>query len=270
MKKSLYVIVLSICMWMWFVWAQSISLIPQWEWVFWNGCIVPIDVYVDTNWYEIAAMDLMFETSLNFENFVATWDTFQYFFPVVKSNNLFHIVGFSVDASEREKWLWKVWTLYFSPKEGDIDWVVRLYFLEEWNTTDTNLSILWWIDVLKNVLGAFVSFSDDLDSCENVGNEDENEESGEISVDEQNTYYVHVLGEDSLDSSYQEELATTMNKIDENSGHKSLIDILKKNIWIIILLLLVVVVLFVNAILSFRKELSKWKKKVNKWHLKKN
>lgn len=269
MKKFLYSIV-SIVLGVWFVWAQSISLIPEWDGVLWKNCLVPIDVYVDTNWYEIAAMDLMFETSLNFENFIATWETFQYFFPVVKSNNLFHIVGFSVDASERAKWLWKVGTLYFSPKEGDIDWVVRLYFLEEWNTTDTNLSILWWIDVLKNVLGAFVSFSDEVESCENIDSEDESEESVEESMDEQNIYYAHVLEEDSLDSSYSEELATTMNKIDENSGHKSPIDILKKNIWIIILLLLVIVVLLVNAILSFRKELSKWKKKVNKWHLKKN
>ena len=273
MKKFLYSIV-SIVLGIWFVWAQSISLIPEWDGVFWKNCLVPIDVYVDANWQEIAAMDLMFETSLNFVNFVATWDTFQSFFPVVKSNNLFHIVGFSVDASERAKWLWKIGTLYFSPKEGDMDWVVRLYFLEEWNTTDTNLSILWWIDVLKDVLNAFVSFSDDVESCENVDDEDEfggkDEENWEVPVNEQNVYYAHELWEQSWGMSYEEELAATMSKISNNSEHKSHIDVLKKNIWIMILLLIIVVVLLINAILSFRKESSKWKKKWNKRNWKKS
>ena len=276
MKKIITsIFVLSMAL-LWFAKSQSISLMPEWEWVFWNGCIVPIDVYVDPNWEEIAAMDLMFETSLNFVNFVATWDTFQSFFTIVKSNNLFHIVGFSVDASERAKWLWKIGTLYFSPKEGDIDWVVRLYYLWEWYTTDTNLSILWWVDVLKNVLNAYVSFSDDVESCENIDGEyeagEEREENWEDLVGEQNVYYAHVRWEEYWDSSYEAELAATMGKINDNPIHKSPIDVLKKNIWIMILLLLIIVILLVNinTILSSRKELSKWKKKWNKRNLKKS
>jgi hypothetical protein len=63
--------------------------------------LVPIDVYVDTQGQEVSAMDLMMETSLSYKDFVPTTIFPYYLPPVVRSNGLLHIVGFTVDPSER-------------------------------------------------------------------------------------------------------------------------------------------------------------------------
>jgi len=117
MKKFVYSIVSIIWVWIWFVWAQSISFVPQWGSNFWNGCTVPIDVYINTNWQEISAIDLMMESSMDYVDFVPS-DFVPYFLkPIVKQNGLIHVVWFTVDPSERLNWEWKMWTVYFLPRQ---------------------------------------------------------------------------------------------------------------------------------------------------------
>lgn len=237
---------------LWITLSQSISLSPQWEWTFWNGCIVPIDVYVDTKGQEISAMDLMMESSLDYKDFVPS-DMFPYFFkPIIESNWLIHVVWFTVDPSERVVWSWKIWTLYFSQKEWANDWIIRLYFLWEWETIDTNLSIAWWVDVLKEVWTAFVEFSTNLPSCE------DNTQSNDSIKGQNNSVSISWWF---WDLSYEEVLDQTMKKIDKDYGKTSFLDVLKKNIFIVIFLLIIIIILLVRAILSFEKESNKWEKK---------
>ena len=258
MKKSLYCIV-SLILWLWFVWAQSISLFPEWDWNFWNNCLVPIDVYLDTAGQEISAMDLMFETSLQYKDFVPT-ELFPYFFPpIINDKWQVHIVWFTVDPSERLNGSGKIGTLYFKQKNNAIDGVVRLYFLEEWNTTDTNLSIAWWVDVLKDVLGAYVVFSDELESCETV--EIITETTGVVEEDTRETVISWGFAEKTQDEIFQETFEKIEAKHGENAG-MSVKNILYIVILLVLLLLIILLLIYKNKnILSSEKESGKWKSK---------
>lgn len=251
MKKFLYIVVSIIWVSIWFVWAQSISFEPQWNWAFWYGCKVPIDVFINTNWQEISAIDLIMESSMDYVDFVPS-DFVPYFLkPIVKENGLIHIVWFTVDPSERVNWVWKIWTIYFAQKQWDIDWIVRLYFLWEWDTSDTNLSIAWWVDVLRNVWQASVSFSKDLPSCI-TGN-------GNIISNES------VQAQDKIDGwfadlTYDEVLESTMKTIGKNYGVLSFSQILLHNLlWIFLIFILLIIL-----ILLLKRKKDKWNKNVIK------
>ena len=262
MKKSLYCIV-SLILWLWFVWAQSISFLPEWDWTFWNNCLVPIDVYMDTAGQEISAMDLIIETSMEYKDFVPT-DLFPYFFPpIIKSSWLIHIVWFTVDPSERVKESGKIGTLYFNQKDGDIDWVVRLYFLEEGNTTDTNLNLAGWIDVLKEVWSAFVTFSDELKSCNAVNPVEKSAEGALEDVQNENViswWFADKTQEEAFQETFEK--IESNEKINPNDG-ENISHNIKNRVWIVLLfiLLLIVLLLLIKNILSFEKESGKWKSK---------
>lgn len=251
MKKFVYGIVSIIWMWIWFVSAQGISFVPQWGSIFWNGCTVPIDVYINTNWQEISAIDLVMESSMDYVDFVPSDYVPYYLKPVVKKNGLIHIVWFTVDPSERIKWEWKMWTVYFSQRQWDIDWVVRLYFLWEWETIDSNLSIAWWVDVLKEVWQASVRFSKDLPSClAKIDNANSNE-----------TVYVNSkIDWWFADLTSEDVLKNTVNIIDRKYHNASFWQVLCHNIlWIVLVLILLVII-----ILLLKKEKNKWNKNVVK------
>lgn len=262
MKKFLYSIV-STVLGVWFVWAQSISFVPEWDWNFWYNCLVPIDVYVDTAWQEISAMDLIIETSLEYKDFVPT-ELFPYFFPpTVKSNWLIHIVWFTVDPSERVKESGKIGTLYFNQKDWNIDWAVRLYFLEEGNTTDTNLNLAWGIDVLKEVWSAFVTFSDELEPCEVVNVIEEIDEDIVEEVQSENIiswWFADKTQEEAFQETFEK--IESNEKINPNDG-ENISHNIKNRVWIVLLfiLLLIVLLLLIKNILSFEKESGKWKSK---------
>jgi len=251
MKKFVYSIVAIIWVWMWFVWAQSISFVPQWGSIFWYNCTVPIDVYINTNSQEISAIDLVMESSMDYVDFVPS-DFVPYFLkPIVKENGLIHVVWFTVDPSERVKWEWKMWTVYFSQRQWDIDWIVRLYFLWEWETSDTNLSIAWWVDVLKDVWQVSVTFSKDLPSCVDEVNNDTSSEI--VQVEDKIDWWFAGL-------TYDEVLENTMKTIDKKYWVKSFGQVLCHNIlWIILVLILLIIIL-----LLLKKEKNKWNKNVIK------
>jgi len=254
MKKFLCLIVSIIWMWIWFVGAQSISLEPQWNWVFWYDCMVPIDVYMDTNWYEISAIDLMIESSMEYKDFVPS-DLIPYFFkPIIRDNGLVHIVWFTVDPSERINWEWKIWTVYFLPNEWDSDWIVRLYFLWEWETTDTNLWIAWWIDVLKEVWQASVRFLTDLPSCA-VKNSDNISNDKIEAVEVQITWWFETL-------TYEEVLDNTIKTIDVKYSSHSFWDCLTGRMWVFVISILILLIII---LLLLKKVKNKWNKNKMNW-----
>jgi len=251
MKKFLYCIVSIVLLLCWFVWAQSISFVPQWNSIFWYGCIVPIDVYINTNWQEISAIDLVMESSMYYVDFVPSNFVPYFLKPIVKENGLIHVVWFTVDSSERVNWEWKMWTIYFRPKQWDIDWVVRLYYLWEWDTSDTNLSIAWWVDVLKNVWQASVKFSKDLPSC--VAENDKTFSNENIQIQDKIDGWF-------ADLTYDEVLQNTMKTISRDYGSSSFLQILLHNVvWIILIFMLLIII-----ILLLKRKKNKWNKNVVK------
>ena len=250
MKKFVCSIVSIIWVWIWFVCAQSISFDPQWDWVFWYNCVVPIDVYMDTNSYEISAIDLMMESSMDYVDFVPS-DFVPYFFkPIIREDWLIHIVWFTVDPSERVNWKWKIWTLYFSPKQWAIDGVVRLYFLWEWETIDTNLGIAWWIDVLKEVWQAYVKFSRDLSSCTSNITENILADDDELSETSITWWFAGVT--------YNEALENTVKTIDKKYWKSfSFLDLRCRVLCIILLFILLIIL-----VLLLKKQKNKWNKNV--------
>lgn len=242
-KKILMLLVvgfLSLCC---FSSAQNISFSVEGDGSFGNWCSVPIDVYVDTEGQEISATDLMMETSLTYKDFVPT-EMFPYFLPpVIRSNGLLHIVWFTVDPNERVVGSGKIGTIYFEQKSGFLDWAVRLYFLGQGNTTDSNLSKVGGIDVLKKVGSAHVTFSSTLPSCEH----------GAAII---SWWFAGI--------SYQQSLDSTLQKIYDRYGKISFWMFLQNNIFFVIALFLLIIVILVliyhKKLLSyFHKDLV-WRK----------
>lgn len=251
MKKFLYLIVSVIWVWIWCVSAQSISFVPQWGSIFWYNCIVPIDVYINTNWQEISAIDLVLESSMDYIDFVPSNFVPYFLKPVVKANWLIHVVWFTVDPSERVNWEWKMWTIYLKPRQWDIDWIVRLYFLWEWETSDTNLSVAWWVDVLKDVWQVSVTFSKDLPSCFDEAKNDNYSDSNK--VESKIDWWFAGL-------TYDEVLKSTMKTIDKKHWTASFGLVLCHNIlWIILILILLIIIL-----LLLKRKKDKWNKNVVK------
>jgi len=247
MKRKIWLLIVSLfSLFCGFVSAQSITFDVQWDWEFGYGCIVPIDVYVDTQWQTISAIDLIFESSMKYKDFENT-DNFPYFFPpLVKENGLVHIIWFTVDESERFKWAWKIGTLYFQQKDNSADGAVRLYFLWEWETIDTNLSIAWGIDVLKQVWDAFVKFSRNLPKCD---------------VQQIESDLSNIDGY--ADKDFEGSLNETLNQVAKDHPSPIWGIISKSNMksWIFVVcgcIILIVIILVIYKILSNKKESSKW------------
>jgi hypothetical protein len=76
-----------------------------------------------------------------------------------------HIVGFAVQEDQRFRWKSTLWTIYLKQRNiSDRDWSIKLYFTRYGDTTDTNLSVPGWVDVLDKVSDWFYSFDSDK-SC---------------------------------------------------------------------------------------------------------
>lgn len=250
MKNKIWILLVSLCLCFWYVSAQSIDFQVQWNWEFWYGCLVPVDVYVDTQWQEISAMDLIIETSMEYKDFQKT-NALPYFFPpMIKWNWLIHIIWFSVEKNERFNWKEKIWTIYFTQKDKSIDWALKVLFLWEWETIDSNLSVAWWIDVLRQVGDAYVKFSADLPACE------------QQIIDEK-------LGQIDWYSNkdFDESLQEIMNQIelDHPSAENKINDEwwIMKNWWMYFcvwlgVILLIVVICVIYKILSNKKKNSQW------------
>jgi hypothetical protein len=108
---------------------------------------------------EISATDIIIESSLAFVDFVPS-KMFPYFLPPKVSNNLLHLVGFTVDPKNRVTGSGSIWTLYMKQQNtSDTDSMMKLYFKKTWYTADTNLSIAGGVDVLDSVWSAYFTFT---------------------------------------------------------------------------------------------------------------
>lgn len=162
MKKNLLVWIVWILVVLWVSNAQSLTLSTEWDWKFGKWCIVPVDIYMDSEWEKIRWADLVIYSSMDFVDFVPNEDLFTYFLPPVVSWNIITIWAFSMEDSNLDSWV--VWTIYL---RDDInpDWIVRWKFSWLWKTTDTNLLNERWEELLKHVEDVSVFFSDEKEAC---------------------------------------------------------------------------------------------------------
>lgn len=143
--------------------AAEIRFSPD-VWTIGNGCIVATDIIVDTNGQEIAATDIIIESSMEFVDFVPS-QRLPYFLPPKIHDTTIHLVGFSIDPEHRMKDSWSIGTLYMKQKNNtDDNGSIKVYFTTKWDTIDSNLSVAWGVDILDTVGSAYYTF-DDKDVC---------------------------------------------------------------------------------------------------------
>jgi len=124
-------------------------------------CLVTADIFIDTENNKVAATDVVLQSSLEYIDFVPTKNLFPYFFPPKVKNNAVHIVWFIADPKNTITGSGIIGKLFFRQKTGDVDGVIKMFFAGKWQTQDSNLSILWWIDVLDTVGSWYYRFLDD-------------------------------------------------------------------------------------------------------------
>ncbi len=168
MKKILGIATLIMILWV--STAAEIRFSPD-SWDIGKWCIVATEIIIDTQDKETAATDIVMESSLEFVDFVPS-NLFPYFLPPKIEGNMIHLVGFSTEKSNRVSGSWSIWTLYLKQKDNaDTDGSIKLYFTKKWSTTDSNLSMAWWIDILDTVGSALYHFADEWSCTHNAADD---------------------------------------------------------------------------------------------------
>ena len=140
--------------------ASEIRFSPE-NWDIQKWCLVAADIIIDTDSSAIAATDIVIESSLEYLDFVPTKNLFPYFFPPQTKDGKIHIIWFVADPKNTVKGSGSVGKVFFRQKNpNDTDGAFKLYFAGQGKTYDTNLSILWGIDILQKVGGWYYRFVD--------------------------------------------------------------------------------------------------------------
>lgn len=142
------------------LWA-NISISPN-SGHFGKNCILEFDVIVDTDSEKILWTDIYIESTMEYVDFVPS-TMFSYYLPPKVKNKNIYLWAFSEPGKEFV-WKLKFGTLYLKSNDIDPDWYIKFDFIEEGNTSDTNLSIIWWEDKLIEVKDWTYYF--DGDPCE--------------------------------------------------------------------------------------------------------
>lgn len=145
--------------------ATEIRFAPD-HWDIKKWCLVVTDIIINTDNAAVATTDIVLETSLEYVDFVPTKNLFPYFFPPKVKGDTIHIVWFIANPKNTVTGSGVIGKLFLKQKSPtDSDAVIKLFFAGQGKTYDSNLSILWWIDVLQNV-GSWYYQLLDTASCE--------------------------------------------------------------------------------------------------------
>ncbi len=133
-------------------------------------CLLPVDIFIDAKGNNVAATDVVIESSLAYVDFVPSKKVFPYFFPPKIKNNAIHIVWFIDNPNTPVTGSGIIGRIFLKQQNPtDTDGVIRLYFAGTGKTYDSNLSILWWVDVLDTLGSGYYRFVDSW-SCEYPAN----------------------------------------------------------------------------------------------------
>ena len=145
--------------------ATEIRFFPD-SWEIQKGCLVAVDVIIDTSEQAIAATDVVIETSLEYIDFVPNKTLLPNFFPPKVSDYSIHIIGFVSNPKATVKGSGSIGTLFLKQKNStDADGNLKLYFAWLGKTYDSNLSVLWGIDILEKAWEGMYRFVDTA-TCE--------------------------------------------------------------------------------------------------------
>lgn len=145
--------------------ATEIRFFPD-SWEIQKWCLVAVDVMIDTSEQAIAATDVVIETSLEYVDFVPNKKLLPNFLPPKVSDYSIHIIWFVSNSKETVKGSGSIGTLFLKQKNTtDADGNLKLYFAWPGKTYDSNLSILWWIDILEKTGEGLYRFAENA-SCE--------------------------------------------------------------------------------------------------------
>ncbi|MDD3262871.1 MAG: hypothetical protein PHR61_03410 [Candidatus Absconditabacteria bacterium] len=190
------------------------------------GCPVVVDVFVDAMGKNVSTTDVILESSMKYLDFIPNTSLFPYFFPpVVRTNGLVHIVGFSVFPEQVITGSGSIGTLYFEANPTDMDASIKIYFLGDGITTDSNLSY-GGVDQLQKVGQA--NFVIDQEAC---------------------IHAAAVISGGFAGTSYEDGLSATINKINEDYKQSKILTF----IWSYGILILVLLLIFVLAIIYRKK-----------------
>lgn len=125
-------------------------------------CMIVTDIFIDTTGNPIAATDVVIESSLEYVDFVPTKTLFPYFLPPTLKNNKIYIAWFTDKPKKLITWSGSIGKLFLRQKNiSDTDGTIKLFFAGAGKTHDSNLSILWWIDVLDRVGAWYYRLTDE-------------------------------------------------------------------------------------------------------------
>lgn len=140
------------------------------HWDIQKWCLVATDVFINTDEHPVAATDIVIESSLEYVDFVPTKTFFPHYFPPNTGANTVHIIGFISDPKNTVMGSGSIGKIFFRQRSSsDTDGTMKLYFAGQGKTYDSNLSMLWWIDVLDTVGSGYYNFIDQW-SCEYPAN----------------------------------------------------------------------------------------------------
>jgi len=215
-----------------FVNAWELSLQPA-DGKYSSWCTLWIDIVMDPQWKEISATDIIIESSMQFVKFEPT-QLFPYFLPPKTTDNITHIVWFTaLWKSQRINQKWIIWKIFLKPKnKSDRDWSIKFYFKKKWDTTDTNLSIWWWVDILQNTQNWFYTF--DGANCD---------------------YPEDLTTQEQWNINFEDELNQTMKQIEKDHRSEQLQKFRNNNKYYIISIFITLI-----ALLTYFK-IFKWKSK---------
>ena len=129
--------------------AAEIRFFPD-SWEIQKWCLVAVDVMIDTSEQAIAATDVVIETSLEYVDFVPNKALLPNFFPPKVNDYSIHIIGFVSNPKATVKGSGSIGTVFLKQRNTtDADGNLKLYFAGPGKTYDSNLSVIWGIDILE-------------------------------------------------------------------------------------------------------------------------
>lgn len=159
--KKLFISLLAIWFSFGMLLASELYISPD-QWDFGKNCVLEFDIIAATMADQVMWTDVMLDTSMEFVDFVPG-DAFEYSLPPkVSENGVISLWAFS-NPDNLFQWEWIIWTIYLKSNKVNNDWYIRFYFKWQGDTSDTNLSIKWGIDSLKEVNNWVYTFN--WESC---------------------------------------------------------------------------------------------------------
>jgi len=165
MKRKIFTLLLCVLCLCWLTKAQVIELEPQWDGTYGKNCLIPVDLYVDTEWEWIFNVWVYIQSDLEFVDFVLdTWWIFSHMTPIEIDGDIVSFAAFEALWKDVFVWESKIWVMYYKWWDNKSDHLIEVLF--DTGSDMTSSIINWgWINIMRRLSSRFVKISDDVESC---------------------------------------------------------------------------------------------------------